>query len=196
VRPVLPPRRSWTSWRHGLAAAAVMVLAFGGLLGLSGSEIRYERGAWSLRLGPPSRDGELARLLDEERARNRREIDALKAAVAAAPRTAAAAFTPAGGPARPVELARLLDEERARSRREIDDAVARACAQQFVLFDERLRQVAESHERQRRIDMANVTAGFEYLHGKSYEQLTHMAQTTGTIVGTAVVRASYQPNQR
>src|SRR5215470_250311 len=59
--------------RQVLAAAAVLVLAAGAALGLSGSELRYEDGRLSFRLGRAG--GDVARLLADQEARHRHEID-------------------------------------------------------------------------------------------------------------------------
>jgi hypothetical protein len=83
-RPASPVAvvRPATWWRRGLAAAAVLTLALGGALGLSGSEIRYEGGQWAVRLGRAQQAADVQRLLAEEHARHLKDVAELQQAVA------------------------------------------------------------------------------------------------------------------
>jgi len=75
------------SWRSYLAAAAALVILVGGGLALRGSELRYEQGRFAFRLGRAPESAAFADALAAQDARHRREMDALRASVAAASRS-------------------------------------------------------------------------------------------------------------
>jgi hypothetical protein len=157
-------------WRRGwwppAAAAAVLLLALGGALGLSGSELRYEEGRVSFRLGrgasspPPSlasRDLE-ARLLALE-ARHQETLLAVKALAATPP-------APGGEHLLP-RMERLIADSEAR---------------QALLLEARLEDQVERAEQQRRYDLAQVSAGLSYLDGKTGLQVARTTQLMGQIL--------------
>lgn len=138
------------AWR-GLAAAAGLVLALGAGLGLTGSSFRYEEGRVSFRLGQ-SGDSDLRRLLREQEQRHQREIAVLRASL------------PAGDPASdPRVLARVRD------------MIRESEAKQALLLSSSLQDVADENDRQRRYDMARISAGLSYLDERNG---SHVAQTT------------------
>jgi hypothetical protein len=141
--------RAW-AWR-GLAAAAGLVLALGAGLGLTGSSVGYEEGRVSFRLGR-SGESDLRRLLQEQEQRHQREIALLRASL------------PAGGPdAEPRVLARVRD------------MIRESEARQALLLSSSLQDAADENDRQRRYDLARISAGLSYLDERNG---SHVAQTT------------------
>lgn len=133
-----------------LAAAAVMVLALGGALGLSGSEVRFEDGRFAFRLGRADR--EVERRLAEQEARHREQIESLKVSVASAS---------------------TLDEKELLRR--VEDMIRASEERQVTAVRTSLADVRERSEAQRRYDLARVAAGLSYLDGKTGQ---HVARTT------------------
>src|SRR5262249_24799421 len=126
--------------RPYLAAAAALLLAAGAAIGLSGSELRYEDGRMSFRLGRTDADAEIARRLAEQETRHQNEIEALKASLAlAVPHNDAAVLERA---------AQLVRESEARQEASIRDGLAG--------FERRV-------EAQRRLDLARVSPGPSHL---------------------------------
>lgn len=154
ARTRLPfPGKAWT---RGLAAAAALLLALGGALGLSGSELRYEGGRIGFRLGRG--DGsDLRRLLAEQEAHHRGEIAALKASLAA-----------------PGEQTALLAR--------VEDMIRESEARQAVLLNASLADLAEKTEAQRRYDLARVSAGLSYLDGQSGQQVARTTELMGYVL--------------
>jgi hypothetical protein len=143
------PAHAW-AWR-GLAAAAALVLALGAGLGLTGSDLRYEDGRVSFRLGRGG-EPELRRLLLEQEQRHQQEIAALRASL------------PAGNAeSDPRVLARVRD------------MIRESEARQALLLTNSLQDLADENDRQRRYDMARVSAGLSYLDERNGK---HVAQTT------------------
>jgi len=138
------------AWR-GLAAAAGLVLALGAGLGLTGSSFRYVDGRVSLRLGGGG-DSEVRSLLLEQEQRHQREIAVLRASLPAA--------DPGSGPH---VLARVRD------------MIRESEARQALLLTNSLQDLADENDRQRRYDMARVSAGLSYLDERNGK---HVAQTT------------------
>jgi hypothetical protein len=135
-------------WR--LAAAATLMLAAGGALGLSGVEIRYERGPWAVRLGRP-------------------EPTTPVPIVAQAPQTDRAIET---------LQASLQNEQIQRDRalmRQLERMIRESEARQISTRDARLADFQRAVDTQRRYDLARVTAGLSYLEGKNG---ANMARTT------------------
>lgn len=133
-----------------LAAAALLLLALGGALGLAGSELTYENGAFRFRLGRA--DTDLPRLLEEQEARHRQEIRSIEASLKGAPARNEQAL-----------LAQVGQMIRASESRQTQLLEAR-----FADFDERT-------EARRRYDLARISAGLSYLDVKSGQ---HVARTT------------------
>ena len=154
------PRR-FVPWALPVAAAAL--LAVGGALLYQGSEIRYDAGRISLRIGVRDDQG-LRQLLAEQDARHAREIAALRAAVPTATATAPN-----------VRLA------------EIQDLIRESEARQGQRLLARLEELRERTDAQRRIDMARVSAGLSYLDGKNGKQMARTSELMNTML-----QASYQ----
>jgi hypothetical protein len=155
------PARLRLSW--GLPLAAAILVALGGAMALRGSELRYEDGRVSLRVGS-SDDQPLRRLLAEQDARHQREIAALRASL-----TATASSAPV--PTRADVLGWIRDSEVLQS-------------QQFLArFDE----FKERSNSERRLDMARVSAGLSYLDGKNGQ---HVARTSELM--NYMLQASYK----
>jgi hypothetical protein len=136
--------------RRFLAAAAVLLLAAGAALGLSGSELRYGDGRLSFSLGRG--DEEVRRLLAEQESRHRHEIEVLKASL-----SSPVGHDEAGILARAAEMIRESEMRQ--------DASLQAS---LAGFERRV-------DAQRRFDLARVSAGLSYLDSKSGQ---HVARTT------------------
>jgi hypothetical protein len=141
--------RGW-AWRP-LAAAAALVLAFGAGLGISGSDLRYEGGRLSFRVGK-SADADIKSLLLEQEQRHQQEITELRASLPVAD---------SGSDARVLTRVR--------------DMIRESEARQAVLLSSSLQDQADENDRQRRYDMARVSAGLSYLDERNGK---HVAQTT------------------
>lgn len=151
--PELPHRavaRPW-GWR-GLAAAAGIALALGAGLGLSGSSVRYEDGRVSFRLGRGD-DKDIRGLLLEQERRHQQEIAVL--------RTSLPVVGESGS--EPRVLARVRD------------MIRESEARQALLLTSSLQDLADESDRQRRYDMARISAGLSYLDERNGK---HVAQTT------------------
>jgi hypothetical protein len=157
-----------STWWRPLAAAATVLLALGGALGLSGSELRYDAGRVSFRLGrapvasaPAASPGQ-----DLER-----RLAALEARQEEALRTIQAALASGSGPA-------AADQLLPRMERLIADSEAR----QALMLDARLEDYADRVDRQRRYDMAQVSAGLSYLDGKTGLQVARTTELVGQVL--------------
>lgn len=170
-------RRSLSAWKiperqrprgtarglYRLAAAAVILLALGGALGLSGAEVRFEKGPLSVRLGRGGADA-ATRLAAHER-RQRPELEALQA---------------------PIPLAALPQDEALLQKMKgmIRESETRQAAQlQASLLD-----LGERTERQRRYDLARVSAGLSYLEGKTGQQVARTTELVGYVLEAAEKR--------
>lgn len=144
-------REGGWSWRP-LAAAACLLLAFGAGLGVTGSSLRYQDGRFSFRLGQGA-DPALESRLQAQEQRHQQEISALRAALPVA--------------SEPMSDARVLTQVR--------DMIRESEARQAVLLNSSLQDQADENDRQRRYDMARVSAGLSYLDERNGK---HVAQTT------------------
>jgi hypothetical protein len=140
----------------GVAAAAALVLALGAGLGLSRAELRYDDRGVSLRFGGAADARSIVAAHDAE---HRREIDALKAAVAAAP-------TPEEDP--------LL--------RRVQEMIDLSESRQTTLVEVRLRDLRRETDTRRRYDLAQVRAGLAYIDGKTGLQSARTNQVVGQIL--------------
>ena len=171
-RPIFAaPRRTIPGW---LAAAAVLLLAAGAALGLSGSEAGFEDGRPFLRLGRTAAlrgalDAQEARALARAR-RHEEEIAALRTALESALRYADGEALLAHVDARIEERARRSEERQAK---ELRDAFAEWTARA---------------ETQRRIDLARVAAGLSYLDGRQGRQLARTNELMGFVIEAASQR--------
>jgi len=170
-RPIFAaPRRTIPGW----VAAAVLVLAAGAALGLSGSEAGFEDGRPFLRLGRTAAlrgalDAQEARSLARAR-RHEEEIAALRTALESALRYADGEALLAHVDARIEEGARRSEERQAK---ELRDALAKWTARA---------------ETQRRIDLARVAAGLSYLDGRQGRQLARTNELMGFVIEAASQR--------
>ncbi len=147
---------------RALPLAAAVLLGLGGAaLGLSGSEVRYEAGTLSVRLGRPAPDyrpalaAQEARALTRERAL-RDEVQALRAA------------TSGGGLRDPQDLLSRVDQM-------IRDSEARQAQQ----IQTSLARVDQRTEAQRRYDLARVAASLAYLDGRNGQQVARTTELMG-----------------
>jgi hypothetical protein len=153
ARPRVAGPWAW-AWR-GLAAAAALLVAMGAGLGLAGSEFRYENGRVSLRLGRADQP-ELRLALAEQEQRHAQEIAALKAVLPVAD---------SRGDGR--------DDERVLSR--VRDMIRESEGREAVLLTSSMQDLSEENSRQRRYDLARISAGLSYLDERNVK---HVAQTT------------------
>jgi hypothetical protein len=153
-----------------LAAAAVLVLATGASISLSGAEAGYENGRFFLRLGRGGAEVRQALSAQEARALAREklqgdEIQALRAALDA---------RPAG---RTDQLARLDAR--------IDERIRQSEARQAHQVEVALARWTERTQAQRRLDLARVAAGLSYLDGRHGEQLARTNELMGYVLEAA-----------
>jgi hypothetical protein len=147
-------------WR-GLAAAAALLLAAGGALGLSGAQFEYARGGLAFRLG---RRADLTALLSEQERRHRGELAALEARIAA----------PSPAQSAPSPDAAVLERVAA--------MIRESEARQGLLLNASLRDLGQKSEAQRRYDLARISAGFSYLEGKTGQQVARTTELMGYVL--------------
>jgi hypothetical protein len=153
--------------RHGtlprpvlfLAAAAALLLASGALLGLVGSELRYEEGRFAFRLGRGANETGLRRALEEQETRHQREMAELRALVGSS-------------------VARRAPDGEALLR-QVSDLVRESEARQAQKLEASLLGLAERTEARRRYDLARIGAGLAYLDGKNGQQLSRTTELMG-----------------
>jgi hypothetical protein len=149
---------------RALPAAAAVLLAAGGAFGLAGSEVRYEDGRLSVRIGrAESADyhqalaAQEARLLEREK-ELQDEIRSLRTAAAEEPK-------------HPREILARVEQM-------IHDSELRQ-AQQVQASLVRLDQRTEA---QRRYDLARVAASLAYLDGRSGQQVARTTELMGYVL--------------
>jgi hypothetical protein len=149
---------------RALPAAAAVLLAAGGAFGLAGSEVRYEDGRLSVRIGrAESADyhqalaAQEARLLEREK-ELQDEIRSLRPAAAEEPK-------------HPREILARVEQM-------IHDSELRQ-AQQVQASLVRLDQRTEA---QRRYDLARVAASLAYLDGRSGQQVARTTELMGYVL--------------
>lgn len=142
---------------RGLAAAAVLLVALGAALALSGSEARYSGGQWSLRLGRGGAD--VQQQLAEQERRHKAEIQAVKAALVSGS---------------PQDKEALLQA--------VQDLIQQSEARQAVLLSASLADLAARAETQRRYDLARVSAGLSYLDGRTGQQVARTTELMGYVL--------------
>ena len=161
----LAPRPAPASRPAGwLAAAAALLAALGAGFVLSGSELRHEQGALTLRVGPG--DSGVEALLARQEARHRAEMDALRRELLPAAAQAAAP--------RPGSDEALL--------RRVEEMVRESEARQDARFSARLAAFGEQAETQRRYDLARVSAGLSYLEGKTAQDVVRTTELLGYVL--------------
>jgi len=149
-------------WR--LAAAAALLLAIGGALGLSGLSFRFEKGPITVQLGRGSDAALLARLEAQEE-RHRAEIAELRRSLADAPRPVAVQ-----GPSEEAlleQVARMIDSSESRQRARLETAWT---------------DFSQQAEAQRRYDLARISAGLSYLDSKSGAQAARTSELMGYLI--------------
>ena len=151
------PRRL-SAARPYLAAAAALVLLVGGGLALRGSELRYEQGRFAFRLGQAPEAVALSTALAAQDERHRREMDTLRATLAAASRS---------------------DEDTLRKVRQM---IADSEARQATLVTTGLTRLEERTEARRQYDLAQVGAGLSYLDGKAGLQAARTTELMGHVL--------------
>ena len=151
-----PRRRSLS--RPYLAMAAALLLLVAGGLAVRGSELRYEQGHFAFRLGQAADSSALSAALAAQEERHRREVDALRAAVAASART---------------------DEDMLRRvQRMIEESEAR----QATLVSAGLTRLEDRAEARRQYDLAQIGAGLSYLDGKAGLQAARTTELMGHVL--------------
>ena len=162
MRPFLP-RRPILRSPLLLAAAASVLLATGASFALHGSELRYEDGRLSFRVGGGGSEAVLEKALVAQEARHRQEIAELKALLTPETRPAEAE----GNEALLRRMAEMVrDSEERQSRR--DEA--------------RLSSLADRAENRRRYDLARISAGLAYLDGKNGQHLSRTTELMGYVL--------------
>jgi hypothetical protein len=160
----LAPRRARlgrpAAW---LATAAAVVAALGAGWLLSGSDLRRDKGALTLRWG--SGAGELESVLARQETRHRAEMAALRAALS--PPDAAA-------PPRAGSDEALL--------RRMEEMLRQSEARQDARVTARLAALSDKAETQRRYDLARVSAGLSYLDGKTGQDVVRTTELMGQVL--------------
>jgi hypothetical protein len=156
-------RNAWAGWRP-LAAAAGLLLALGGALGLSGAELQYARSGLSIRLGRP--DPEAQGASSERERRTAQALAALEARIA----------TPVAAPgsmrqAQPGDDTALMER--------VAELIRASEARQTQQLNASLRDLGRQSEAQRRYDLARISAGFSYLEGKTGQQVARTTELMG-----------------
>lgn len=160
-RPAAPSLWARLPLPRGLAAAAVLLLAAGGAVGLSGVEIQFEKGPVKVRFGRGGQEGELRRLLAQEEERHRTDT---------APAAVPVAETGASGAADELVL------------RRVEGLIRESEARQASVLRAGLLELSERTEAQRRYDLARVSAGLSYLDGKTGQQVARTTELMGYVL--------------
>lgn len=156
----LRPGRRHQVWPPLLAAAAGLLLALGASLGLSGSELRYQDGSLTFRLG---RGEDVSRLLTQQEDRHRRDMQEFRATL----------LQPAAQPAPRDEEALL---------RAVRQLIDESQHRQTRALDYRLVAFRQQTETQRRYDLAQVGASLSYLEGKTGLQMAKTTELMGHVI--------------
>jgi anti-sigma factor RsiW len=168
--PALRPHAAGATraWRP-LAVAAGVILALGGALGLSGSELRYGQGRFAFRLGRESAatpDGVVEQRMAALEARHRDEMRALRA-----------------------ELARMKDrDDDAVLLARVSEMIRRSEARQTAFVGTSLASLRDETDAQRRYDLAQVGAGLSFLEGKTGLQAARTTELMGHVLQAAQKR--------
>jgi hypothetical protein len=152
---------------RALPVAAALLVALGGAFALRGTEIRYEAGRISMRIGP-SDDQALRQLLAEQQARHEREIADIRAS-----------------------LTQPIPAPAALRRSDVQGWIRESEDRQSRAFLARLAEFKERSDSERRLDMARVSAGLSYLDGKNGQ---HVARTSELM--NYMLQASYKGSVR
>lgn len=161
LRPRLA--RPHPAWRPVLAAAALVLLALGASLGLSGSELRYQNGSFAFRLG---RGEDVSRLLAQQEQRHQRQMEELKATLLP-PAATAAAPASRDNEALLRTVRQLIEEGQRRQTRALETRMA---------------EIRRESDSQRRYDLAQVGASLSYLEGKTGLQMAKTTELMGHLL--------------
>lgn len=155
VKPLLRPR-------YLAAAAAVLLSVTGGALVLAKGELHYPNGQVAFRLaGPAPEVVELRQLIRDQEERHRQallELGATRPAAATAP------------------------GDRDELLREVTRLVRESETKQSAVFAARLNELEDRSETQRRVDLAQMSAGLSYLEGKTGLQALRTTELMGRVV--------------
>lgn len=157
ARPLLP-RRPSLRLPSFLAAAAALLVAMGAGIGLSGSELRFEKGRFAFRLGRGPGAELLESALAAQEARHRQEILALRAEI-----VRSSSMQAADDPLLERVAAMIRESESRQSQR----------------FTASLANLDERSEARRRYDLARIGAGLAYLDGKNGQHLSRTTELMG-----------------
>jgi hypothetical protein len=153
-----PRRLSFGRGTLALAAAVVLLVVTVGGLAVRGSELRHEQGRFVFRLGPTPETSAIASALSAQEERHRREMDSLRATVAASSRS---------------------EQD---TRRMVLQMIAESEARQATLLTTRLTRLEERTEARRQYDLAQVGAGLSYLDGKAGLQAARTTELMGHVL--------------
>jgi hypothetical protein len=165
MRPFLPRRPGFRPPML-LAAAAALLLVTGAVFGAAGSELRYEEGRWSFRLGRASSEATIHKALEAQEARHRQELAELRALL-----TSKAGLRPAAAP-----------EEDERLLRRVAEMIRDSEQRQSQRVEASLSGLADRAENRRRYDLARIGAGLAYLDGKNGQHLSRTTELMGYVL--------------
>ena len=163
LRPFLP-RRPVLRMPLLLATAAALLLATGGSFALRGSELRYEEGRFSFRVGGEASEAALEKALVAQEARHRQEIAELKALLTPQTEPAAAGE---GNDALLRRVAEMIRDSEERQSRRAEAKIA---------------SLADRADNRRRYDLARISAGLAYLDGKNGQHLSRTTELMGYVL--------------
>ena len=154
ARPRLSSARPYLA----MAAALVLLGMTVGGLAVRGSELRYEQGRFAFRLGQARETSALSAALAAQEERHRREMEALRATVAASSRSGDDML------------------------RKVQQMIAESEARQATLVATGLTRLEEKTEARRQYDLAQVGAGLSYLDGKAGLQAARTTELMGHVL--------------
>ena len=163
LRPFLP-RRPVFRMPLLLATAAALLLATGASFALRGSELRYEEGRFSFRVGGEASKAALEKALAAQEARQRQEIAELKALV-----------TPRAEPTAVAEGNEAL-------LRRVSEMIRDSEERQSRRAEAKLASLTDRAENRRRYDLARISAGLAYLDGKNGQHLSRTTELMGYVL--------------
>lgn len=154
--PAKPRPRFWAGWRlpvPQLAAAAAVVLAFGGGLAVSRAELHLRDGEIAVRFGGGADSAsEVSQQIARHEAAHRQEIEALKMQLVS------------NGGVQPVSAPAGGDDA---VLRRVQEMIHESEARQAAMLQTSLAQLSQQAEAQRRYDLARISAGLSYLETKT-----------------------------
>ena len=165
MRPFLP-RRPVSRTPLLLAAAAALLVVTGAVFGAAGSELRYEEGRWSFRLGRARSEAVIQAALEAQEARHRQDLAELRALLAPKP-------------ALPTAAAPEADE---RLLRRVAEMIRDSEQRQAQRVEASLAGLADQAENRRRYDLARIGAGLAYLDGKNGQHLSRTTELMGYVL--------------